>query len=249
MSCTSSLHTYHAAGAYKQLLGTYKHGQPTFMLAVDYVQGDAYASPSKVRVEMPWQETGFPDAYLTSDVAKIALCDFVTRVTADFIRTKHLDCNIGDGNGGWSSPKGTRPLSKSNVNRLTLCNRRSIQHQCLWPGGPPSNECHHYRRQNRITLYNDLTSSGKDNLGPASMADPGRQSFTAGRNILAACESQPAKATAACLLCRTSARTTKPIEATWVDRFHCQWIDTTESFGCIIASDVKCRALSITEDF
>ena len=55
---------------------------------------------------MPWRETGFPDSYLNSDVAKIAVCDFVTRIAADFIRTKHLDRNIGDANGGWSGPKG-----------------------------------------------------------------------------------------------------------------------------------------------
>lgn len=55
---------------------------------------------------MPWRETGLPDEYLNSDIRKIALCDFVTRVAADMIRAKHLDRNIGDSNGGWSGPKG-----------------------------------------------------------------------------------------------------------------------------------------------
>ena len=55
---------------------------------------------------MPWRETGLPDEYLQSDVQRIALCDFVTRVAADFIRYKHFDQNIGDANGGWSGPKG-----------------------------------------------------------------------------------------------------------------------------------------------
>ena len=55
---------------------------------------------------MPWLETGLPDNYLESDIRKIALCDFVTRVAADLIRSKHLNRNIGDSKGGWSGPKG-----------------------------------------------------------------------------------------------------------------------------------------------
>ncbi|KAK3051326.1 hypothetical protein LTR09_007349 [Extremus antarcticus] len=93
-------------GAYKQLLGTYQHTQPAFSLSIDYVQGDPYASPSRVRAIMPWQETGLPDDYLGSDARKIAVGDFVTRVAAEFIRTKHLDENLGHSNGGWSGPKG-----------------------------------------------------------------------------------------------------------------------------------------------
>jgi len=57
-------------------------------------------------VRKPWPCTGFPDEYLTNDVRKIALCDFITRGVADYIRTKHLDQAIGNGGGGWSGPKG-----------------------------------------------------------------------------------------------------------------------------------------------
>ena len=103
-------------GAYKQVIGRYKHSKPNFTLTVDYVQGDPYASPSRVRAIMPWRETGMPDAFLLSDIRKIALCDFVTRVAADFIREKHLDRNIGNANGGWSGPKGT----VAHVNRSCL---------------------------------------------------------------------------------------------------------------------------------
>ncbi|KAK0361704.1 hypothetical protein LTR94_022293 [Friedmanniomyces endolithicus] len=92
-------------GAYKRLLGKYQHTSPTFTLSVDHVQGDAYASPSRVRAVIPWQETGLPDEYLQSDIRRIALCDFVTRVCASMIRAKHLDQNVSGG-GGWSGPKG-----------------------------------------------------------------------------------------------------------------------------------------------
>ncbi|KAK5168956.1 uncharacterized protein LTR77_006265 [Saxophila tyrrhenica] len=93
-------------GAYKQLLGSYNHIQPKFTLSIDYVQGDPYASPSRVRAVMPWSETNLPDEYFQSDARKIAVCDFVTRVAADFIRTKHLDQSLGGSGGGWSGPKG-----------------------------------------------------------------------------------------------------------------------------------------------
>ncbi|CAJ2509907.1 Uu.00g058070.m01.CDS01 [Anthostomella pinea] len=95
-------------GAYKRLTCNYEHTFPTFTLSVDHVQADAYASPSKVRPIMPWRDTGLPGEYLLTDIRRIALCDFVTRVCADLIRVKHLDQNAAssDGGGGWSGPKG-----------------------------------------------------------------------------------------------------------------------------------------------
>lgn len=35
-------------GAYKDLIGQYRHIQPAFTLSIDHVQGDAYAAPSRV---------------------------------------------------------------------------------------------------------------------------------------------------------------------------------------------------------
>jgi predicted ABC-class ATPase len=93
-------------GAYKRLLGRYDHSGPSFSLSVDHVQGDAYAAPSRVRAVMPLSQTGFPSEYLQSQIGRVALCDFVTRTAASIIRDKHLDKNVGNSNGGWSSPKG-----------------------------------------------------------------------------------------------------------------------------------------------
>lgn len=94
------------AGAYKRLLGKYEHAKPDFTLSIDHVQGDAYASPSRVRVVMPWEQTGLPNDYLQSDIRRIAVCDFVTRVCASLLRAKDLDQNVSDAKGGWSGPKG-----------------------------------------------------------------------------------------------------------------------------------------------
>lgn len=55
---------------------------------------------------MPWAETGLPNEYLDSEIRRVALCDFVSRIAGSIIQTKHLDHNVGNANGGWSGPKG-----------------------------------------------------------------------------------------------------------------------------------------------
>lgn len=53
---------------------------------------------------MPWQQTGFPQEYLQTQVRRIALGDYVTRIATAFIRSQHLD--QGSSGSGWSGPKG-----------------------------------------------------------------------------------------------------------------------------------------------
>lgn len=55
---------------------------------------------------MPWKETRLPDHVLQSDVSRIALCDFVSRIAGALIQSKHLDQSIAKTGGGWSGPKG-----------------------------------------------------------------------------------------------------------------------------------------------
>ncbi|KAJ8605755.1 hypothetical protein MRB53_041312 [Persea americana] len=55
---------------------------------------------------MPWDNSGLPQEYLTSEIHKIALCDFVTRKATASIRGNSLDRNLSKGKGGWSGPKG-----------------------------------------------------------------------------------------------------------------------------------------------
>ncbi|KAF2211218.1 hypothetical protein CERZMDRAFT_98535 [Cercospora zeae-maydis SCOH1-5] len=93
-------------GAYKRLYGRYQHHSPGFVLSFDHIQGDAYASPSRVRSIVPWTETGFPSNYLDSDIRRVALCDFVSRVAASIIQSRHLNDNVKGTGGGWSGPKG-----------------------------------------------------------------------------------------------------------------------------------------------
>lgn len=55
---------------------------------------------------MKWSDTGFSRDCLKQDIRRNALCDYLTRVAGTVIQSKHLDRNVGNGNGGWSGPKG-----------------------------------------------------------------------------------------------------------------------------------------------
>lgn len=63
--------------AYKAMAGEWKF--PGFLLVIDHVQGDPFASPSSLHVEIETVRTGFPEAFYEKDCARTALQDFLTR--------------------------------------------------------------------------------------------------------------------------------------------------------------------------
>ena len=63
--------------AYKDIQGTYQF--PEFTLIVDYVQGDPYAAPSKLRALVPQSVAGIPRDLYRSRSREIALLDYLTR--------------------------------------------------------------------------------------------------------------------------------------------------------------------------
>lgn len=63
--------------AYKSLAGAWRF--PRYDLVIDHVQGDPFASPSSVHVEIDNQRAGFPEAYFRETCARIALQDYLTR--------------------------------------------------------------------------------------------------------------------------------------------------------------------------
>ncbi|MCI8402960.1 MAG: ABC-ATPase domain-containing protein [Lachnospiraceae bacterium] len=66
--------------AYKSLAGAWQFAGYT--LVIDHVQGDPFASPSSVHVEVSGQAAGFPAAYLERDCSRVALQDYLTRLLA-----------------------------------------------------------------------------------------------------------------------------------------------------------------------
>jgi len=63
--------------AYKDLKGLYDFG--SFQLAIDYVQGDPFASPSRLRVIVPMKVAKFPGETFNTPYKKIAFKDYLTR--------------------------------------------------------------------------------------------------------------------------------------------------------------------------
>lgn len=73
------LESIHRRGypAYKDTRGSYHFGG--YILHIDHVQGDPFASPSHLTIEVPGQKAGFPSEYLSPKHRRIALEDFLTR--------------------------------------------------------------------------------------------------------------------------------------------------------------------------
>lgn len=83
--------------AYKQIEGTYKGDG--FLLHIDHVQGDPFASPSRLRVEIPWQGAGHREEWYQTRPRKIAFEDFLAREAARRIRL-HPQSGRGTGKSG-----------------------------------------------------------------------------------------------------------------------------------------------------
>ncbi|HEY9676012.1 MAG TPA: ABC-ATPase domain-containing protein [Waterburya sp.] len=63
--------------AYRDIKGRYKF--PDFTLIIDRVQGDPFASPSQLRVQLPQSVAGFPSHLYQTHSRGIALRDYLTR--------------------------------------------------------------------------------------------------------------------------------------------------------------------------
>ena len=66
--------------AYKDIQGEYRF--PFFTLFIDYVQGDPFASPSRIRVRMDQQRAGYDRKWYGDEHRRIALEDWVLRQAA-----------------------------------------------------------------------------------------------------------------------------------------------------------------------
>jgi predicted ABC-class ATPase len=63
--------------AYKEIQGSYKF--PDFLLIIDHVQGDPFAAPSRLRVQIPQSKAGFPKELYATPSREIALRDYLNR--------------------------------------------------------------------------------------------------------------------------------------------------------------------------
>ena len=64
--------------AYKDLQGKYDFND--YILSIDHVQGDPFASPSRIRVIINRNRAGFPEDLISEDYKKVAVSDLLTRL-------------------------------------------------------------------------------------------------------------------------------------------------------------------------
>lgn len=64
--------------AYKSLKGAYRFDH--YVLSIDHVQGDPFASPSHISLRISLRDAGFPGAFYKDAVTRTALCDYLTRL-------------------------------------------------------------------------------------------------------------------------------------------------------------------------
>ncbi len=81
---------------YKSTKGDYIF--PDFTLSVDYVQGDPFAAPSRIRIRLPQSVAQFPPQWITDYVCQCAIADYLTRQVAQV--AKKLAKKRGSGKSG-----------------------------------------------------------------------------------------------------------------------------------------------------
>lgn len=64
--------------AYKSTQGDYNF--TTYILGIDHVQGDPFASPSRLRIQVSGDTAGFPKKYYNTPYKRVALQDHLTRL-------------------------------------------------------------------------------------------------------------------------------------------------------------------------
>lgn len=100
--------------AYQHILGSYEF--PGFQLVVDHVQGDPFASPSRMRVLVPWEKAPFDRWLVANTSRRMAFRDFLTRAFHEAIVT-HSKGRRGMGHSGLISidKPGQEILDRSSV--------------------------------------------------------------------------------------------------------------------------------------
>lgn len=72
-------------GAYKQLAGSYHDEGGQWQIAVDHVQADPFAAPSKVRVIVPRAELDLASEFTASRLDRVAVSDSLAREVAAYL--------------------------------------------------------------------------------------------------------------------------------------------------------------------
>ncbi len=98
--------------AYKDIQGAYDFGE--YMLFIDHVQGDPFATPSRMRVRVGQEVAGFPAESFCSKSREVALRDFLARRFSEAAeRRSRRDRGTGKSGAIWIDRPGQEILERS----------------------------------------------------------------------------------------------------------------------------------------
>lgn len=100
--------------AYKELKGQYNFGD--YVLSIDHVQGDPFASPSRLSVRVEKAKAGFPAGYYDTPAKRITLQDHLTRLFGRWVA------------GGSFQAKGS---GKSGLLSVSRCGQQVLERTAL----------------------------------------------------------------------------------------------------------------------
>lgn len=100
--------------AYKELKGQYDFKD--YVLSIDHVQGDPFASPSRLSVLVKGGKAGFPPAFYDTHAKRVTLQDYLTRLFA------------GEISGGSFQAKGS---GKSGLMAVSRCGQQVLERTAL----------------------------------------------------------------------------------------------------------------------
>lgn len=83
-------------GMYKTMKGIYR--EKDYIIAIDHVQGDPFATPSRIRLIIPKATHGFPVQLYKEKVSKVALEDYILRILNK--KLHNTTKGAGSGNSG-----------------------------------------------------------------------------------------------------------------------------------------------------
>ena len=128
-------------GAYKELKGQYQFEH--FILALDHIQGDPYAAPTRARILMPTKEAGFKNELVDSKDKQLAVSDFLIRNFSENIKKLYT---------------GVKGSGKSSLITTSRCGQEILQRS-----GAVINE-----RQLEVRIEIGLPAAGRRILGKAA---------------------------------------------------------------------------------
>lgn len=99
--------------AYKDIAGSYT-GQ-WFTLHIDHVQGDPFGSPSRLRITIPWGQSGFSEELVANERRRIAFRDYLARAFSDTARTRSRSRGSGSSGRIDMDRPGAEILERSSV--------------------------------------------------------------------------------------------------------------------------------------